>query len=1240
MSVLKTPDAGLLSQTRGCLVNRNVRITSLAAKDRCGGFDWSRLPELSELGKHAVKGGFEVRELVNVRDVDGRVKKVLKTSYLDGDGAVRKKPAYGFYQGDGWRFHGGDSRNWKPGVLSPEEIIAELNAGWSITPGRFLIEPGKSRRSVNSLQAVSFLLMDGDEWSEGCPPPASIAELRDRFPALADDFYWIGESISSRSELKPEMRFRLLALFPMPIARDAEGEGEGKAWFLSLITGLLARYPFLARGPSTDMVRLAYGNGRQDVKQEVLGGCLSADFLSERREHARAFLKREREKTAHRGAQKSARAERRRLGGGENMLSSAADPLDTFLKETARRVLEQNDCSFLGMSGEREEWNFHQSGPGRSFVVVVSGDGTHIILPYSNSMKAASPETDMERGVPVHRWAIWYRYGIDIKKGNPADMDRLARALAADGYGVYRAREKPSAREKKTLPPPSGVEWLSEDDPLLQGAPKPRKRNRASLWKRTGAVSPIRAVATTLSKLRAAMTSDLRAWLRAGGDGKRFFLLRQDTGVGKSTAVIAETDGLIHVSATSGLADEAFAAAVAMEKQAFRWRARSSGFEAALADADVKPEDGLSSDARGRLVNAAFADRGDGESVAMCGFFDIAHQLVGKGYSLPRALCQRCRAQERCWEVGYLSQFKNARESAQVFIALPDLQLASDPGFKSWGEGLDARGWQTDVGDVDDEGQHVISPPRTVILDDISADRLCPRRAVSLSGVERLLEKRTEVWVKNLVNARGPRWRRFKADAQSPEFLSELADILKSEGLEGRKARYVRGLVNESPMSAVREELSKIPVYFVVNGEQVEEAITGDVFPAAALPDFIKKRSEAGVHRLFLSPEQVFELGLRNPENAPAVVDFENGWVSALMDEQNAVRVFKSDTGEPTLEIVMAANLNFKNTIALSATDTLDDFRRVLPAETDVQVSGDGDGARPAWKDDCRVFQLDTGFFTNSSWFVRRGDGQLLPGDRLPWAVDLICRQARKEKVLVVGRAALTAGELADVTAPLFSHERIDFRNYKEIIGKNEWRAFETAFLFLPWPSPEEVESRCAGLYRADFAELDLDKLDKQVRAIGTGWEVSVPNAPADARVWREVQKMMNDALYQAGMRLRPNLSGGKAIVILSAFPVEGFSDRADLMRFDFEDTEGIEDIRDVNPRRIEHYPQSMPTAEVAARSGASERQVWRARGGVDKTARDAQVRALAAAGLSQRRIATETGVPRTTVARLLKKPQ
>ena len=97
------------------------------------------------------------------------------------------------------------------------------------------------------------------------PSPTDFHQLLELYPDLPKDFYWVGESISSRSSLKPELRTRLLLVLPKPIYK-----GETELWE-TVIDALVTKYPFIARGVGVDKVRLSFGNARPECENRVPG---------------------------------------------------------------------------------------------------------------------------------------------------------------------------------------------------------------------------------------------------------------------------------------------------------------------------------------------------------------------------------------------------------------------------------------------------------------------------------------------------------------------------------------------------------------------------------------------------------------------------------------------------------------------------------------------------------------------------------------------------------------------------------------------------------------------------------------------------------------------------------------------------------------------------------------------------------------------------------------------------------
>ena len=850
-------------------------------------------------------------------------------------------------------------------------------------------------------------------------------------------------------------------------------------------------------------------------------------------------------------------------------------------------------------------------------------------------------------------------------------------------------------------------------EPPPQKSVRKRRRRKPILKRNPEGPDAVRGASMDI--IRDAMSAEIRAWMSSAvPEGKRrFLLLQQDTGVGKTETTLADVEFMIHVTSHGGLADEAFGRAAAMGKSAMRWRARSWGWEEVLEMARINPElSPISDQGRERLIELCFPESDEIPARAMCAFHDQAEQLVNRGYQISEVLCRRCPARGICKIKGYLSQFAKAAESDQLFISLPDLQLVSDSGYANWAEL------------VDPEGQKV------AVIDDVNAENLAPVRSVTLSHVMRLLKARDgdggdgadiSPGVEFLyeVQARMGTWNSHKktgdgAAAADTErgfrdfidntdlypVVQELARIplmirVREDVLEDKKsnerfsgiallpcgdsARLVnlleKWIYHREPIegarleqeigdlifgedaidvAAVRARLSAMPLRFTLLEDVIDELMGGAVFPP---PTLIKMRIEMSAVRwweedaigkdvmIFMSVGKAFGAGLVRPKGAPMVVDASRGWAAALQASDKGVRFAFADNGDVQLEIALRPNLNFGRSIASSATSKSSDFKAVLGMgmglgeiidEIDFKVSG---GERAEWKAGCRVYQISTARFTNTSFFKKAGGAVTGPGPRLRDAVDLICRQAEIEQVLVIGRSDLQGESLRDVTDRLFSHENISVRNYGEIVGLDNFSSFGAVVLFLPTPGPEELMSKALRLDRGEFHEMDFEtRVDGEIAIPGIE-PVQMP-IYKDERVERLARDAINADFYQGAMRLRPNLIEGKAIVILSAFPVEGLTNRADTVFFDWEDAKHVQDIRDVRPEpEIEDFlAWGMSIAEVAEAMGVSQRHARRQRGGGKNTERDAKILKMSADGFSLREIADNLKIGKSTVARVIKK--
>ncbi|MDE0686465.1 MAG: hypothetical protein OXI63_26360 [Candidatus Poribacteria bacterium] len=207
------------------LVNRKCVIASLEDKANITGYQWTLPPNIPQgfVEKRSKNGDFlhySHTKLVTIQDVDGREKQTTRTAFFDANKQPKNEPApfhREWIQGLAGKYHGRLSHNWKQENLTLTEIIDLLNAGYAFAPGFFNAPPGESHRFADYCEHCPLILFDGNEWTDEHAPALDLDDLLNKYPNLSEDFYWIGESISSRSSLKPELRTRLMLVLPKPI---------------------------------------------------------------------------------------------------------------------------------------------------------------------------------------------------------------------------------------------------------------------------------------------------------------------------------------------------------------------------------------------------------------------------------------------------------------------------------------------------------------------------------------------------------------------------------------------------------------------------------------------------------------------------------------------------------------------------------------------------------------------------------------------------------------------------------------------------------------------------------------------------------------------------------------------------------------------------------------------------------------------------------------------------------------
>lgn len=333
-------------------------------------------------------------------------------------------------------YYGKHSAHFRHTEITPLEIFElTLSSGYAIAPGLYRPDPERaeadndtgylSNRSLKTFVESAVYLLDADEWDAECPAPQSLQELLDRYPDLLRWFYYIAESISSQSEKKPELRFRVGLLLPHALRNNA----LDKETFLVMMREMKQRFPFVAAGVAKDMSRLSYGNAKPGAIYERLPGAITVAQVSDWREQAEKEIE-DAAAAADAKAKKDASKRARMSDSGVAVSADGAyradDPLAVYRAQPLETLLEKAGATHL--SGR--EWHWHESETPHSFSVFE--DALSI---FSKTMqKQMPPAAEKDEPINGHRFLAYYHYRVDFVTADWEEMEALLSALADDGF--------------------------------------------------------------------------------------------------------------------------------------------------------------------------------------------------------------------------------------------------------------------------------------------------------------------------------------------------------------------------------------------------------------------------------------------------------------------------------------------------------------------------------------------------------------------------------------------------------------------------------------------------------------------------------------------------------------------------------------------------------------------------------------------------------------------------------------
>ena len=807
------------------LVNRNRRISTLKDKAELTGFRFARPQNLPDGA-----------EPFTVHDVNGKTHSTIIKRHTDKKDVIgiedRTLPG---------KYHGKDSRNWVPESHTADSIINILNAGYSVAPGLYENPPDKSHRSSNYYAWTDVILFDGDEWTETHTAPESIDALIKKYPTIPDHFYWIAESISSRSSLKPYLNTRLMMILPEPIRR-----GDPWTWN-AMVEWVTELYPFIAAGVAADKVRLSFGNARPDRTEQHFGKVLDTETLNLFRQHGAAalaehtFAEIEKAKKSKSQTQRREKSERitTELKAKGVVIPDTQEPISTFNKTDIETLLIDLGCSQV----RGNDWHWHESGQGKSFTL--HADNPPVIECYSNSIKAHNPNGNDNKPVEAHRLIAYYLYGLDMSKDS--DKPELRKRLAEDGYGTSPEDWQQVQDLKRTAAQIKGITKpkLSQvSDNNLVGSQRLEDNEKA----REAAVANF-ATDTKPERTQIHIVSD-------------------QTGSGKSHTVLtkAKTENKKTLASLPFYeqAEQAVETAATLGFSPFFIKGREHGWEASGIEA-IPVE---------YRTESLFKNENVG-----CIMCDKTREYQAKRQPA-RLFCEtKCPYRETCLDIGHLSQYKIA--AASDFIATCTPNLLFDPTFKGYLNVLinlgedntddDDIGFTNNPKNDDDTEKQVFD---TAIIEDFVLNSLYPETHTTLTEIQQLRDlwtgTPTETFAESLLpaftetdNAKIFDVLESAVKSLTESDRSEINRILTQHGRVGT----IHKLNRPKGSAETRKRLTGFEIKFVDGGrrfipdsEEAEKELNKKSFPCVPLENIPKAWKDTDTVTIPVEPYKALQV--------------------------------------------------------------------------------------------------------------------------------------------------------------------------------------------------------------------------------------------------------------------------------------------------------------------------------------------------------------------------------------------
>ena len=1188
------------------LVNRTRVVATGEDKANLTGYQWTRPKVIPDgfVERRNAKGellDYKLTEPITIHDVEGRVKHTIKTSYYEADKQTLKdtpKRSVGEYDEYlAGAYHGKKSRNWKPTQLTLSEIISELNAGYSITPGLFNNPPDKSFRSKEHHVSSDFMLFDGDAWTPEHPAPPNLDVFIKRYPDLLTDFNWIGESINSRTQLKPELRTRLMLVLPEPIYREDDVLWE------TIINAVVEKYPFIDKNVGNDEVRLSFGNARPECENRVLGGFVSHETFTQwtqtarekeaKAEQLRVETEKQKAENEARRAEKTAiTTELKRRG---HSIAENKDPIREYCKVNAETLLLDNGLA-TRLSGN--VWNWCESSQGRSFELV---DG--VIKPFSSTMQSSHPEADSTKPVNAHRFILFHLHNLDITKDS--DKRALRCILADQNYGTHPDDYKKAKRVEKV----TGV--------------------------REGLVSPLelRRPEPPLPKERAdrvlhTLDENAPEIAKAFSQEARVVGLRSGTGDGKTESVIIEAKNGKRVAITLPnlpVAEQIHNRFLGANCGSALWQSRFHGYK---TDNDAPDETKITPDAPFEERVRAFH-----KGAVICVDPLKCEVSQKRGIPAPIGVCMDCPMQADCQKTAYLSQIPAAQSTHVLCIAMPKLFI--DPSFS---------GFFTQL----------TNPPKKDVLPDMDEAEPKPKKTKPTQRLHVIDEaKAHDLFIDySLDKERLQQWVRDWKGHKLGLFAEAVLTLLEVETADPYEIAKAVGNLDDDDIAVMARQASHFRVRYIRSAESRADPETNKTLAKHAAQfdngrvvfiavDFeaYERLIELGVPAMqpaeiepfghfMLTPSQAFRFGIYRNETVddfaeiPRLYESEN-WTCFQQLKAFAERYRRADdapiayfqgvlhwTNPPVLHD------RVKHLVCMSATLQHEGLERAFNAETVTFIE-----TPPAkWVDGTGAFQVRSGAYPRRSLLEYTPDYKTVNGlsDTGARFIDLIeteIKRDRKRKHVIITVNAIVDLKRSDL---LKKHPNLlNVHSFHSMEGLDYTDA-GIVFWVLGCPNVKNsvIEDRAKVIYGDDEIPLNYE-YDKET---GTYTDDRLQAC------WEgEVSALMTQAVGRARLNRLANTA-----IVFSNVLIPDFTGRAvGFVPEDLEVASGLDNLKDVANQRTEAENKASETPKKTARQREQEARDL-------KAAQKQEVYRLYAADVSKTDISKRVTVSRPTVDKWL----